>query len=58
MNEEFQRAARRDKKALSEQCKEIEKNNRMEKTRDFLKKIRHTKGIFHAKMGTIKDRKD
>ena len=58
LNAEYQRTARRDKKALSEQCKEIEKNNRMEKTRDFLKKIRHTKGIFHAKMGTIKDRKD
>ena len=58
LNAEFQRIARRDKKALSEQCKEIEKNNRMEKTRDFLKKIRHTKGIFHVKMGTIKDRKD
>ena len=58
LNAEYQRTARRDKKALSEQCKEIEKNNRMEKTRDFLKKIRHTKGIFHVKMGTIKDRKD
>ena len=53
---EFQRTARRDKKAfLSEQCKEIEESNRMEKTKD-LKKIRDTKGIFHAKMGTIKDR--
>ena len=49
--------ARRDKKAfLSNQCKEIEENNRMVKTRDFFKKIRDTKGIFHAKMGTIKDR--
>ena len=54
---EFQRIARRDKKAiLSEQCKEIEENNRMEKTRDLFKKIRDTKGTFHAKMGTIKDR--
>ena len=53
----FQRIARRDKKAfLSEQCKEIEKNNRMKKTRDVFKKIRETKGTFHAKMGTIKDR--
>ena len=49
--------ARRDKKAfLSDQCKEIEENNRMGKTRDLFKKIRHIKGIFHAKMGTIKDR--
>ena len=57
MNAEFQRIARRDKKAfLSNQCKEIEENNRMEKSRDFFKKIRDTKGIFHAKMGTIKDR--
>ena len=57
MNAEFQRIARRDKKAfLSNQCKEIEENNRMEKTRDVLKKIRDTKGIFHAKMGSIKDR--
>ena len=54
-NAEFQRIARRDKKAfLNEQCKEIEENNRMRKTRD-LKKIRDTKGTFHAKMGTIKD---
>ena len=54
---EFQRIARRDKKAfLSDQCKEIEKNNRMGKTRDLFKKIRDIKGIFHAKMGTIKDR--
>ena len=57
MNAEFQRIARRDKKAfLSDQCKEIEENNRMEKTRDLFKKIRDTKGTFHAKMGTIKDR--
>ena len=57
LNAEFQRIARRDKKAfLSDQCKEIEANNRMGKTRDFFKKIRDTKGIFHAKMGTIKDR--
>ena len=53
----FQRIARRDKKPfLSNQCKEIEENNRMGKTRDLFKKIRDTKGIFHAKMGTIKDR--
>ena len=57
MNAEFQRIARRDKKAfLSDQCKEIEENNRMGKTRDLFKKIRDTKGIFHAKMGIIKDR--
>ena len=57
LNAEFQRIARRDKKAfLSDQCKEIEENNRMGKTRDFFKKIRDTKGAFHAKMGTIKDR--
>ena len=57
LNAEFQRKARRDKKAfLSDQCKEIEENNRMGKTRDLFKKIRDTKGIFHAKMGTIKDR--
>ena len=57
MNAEFQRTARRDKKAfLSDQCKDIEENNRMGKTRDFFKKIRDTKGTFHAKMGTIKDR--
>ena len=57
MNAEFQRIARRDKKAfLSDQCKEIEENNRMGKTRDLLKKIRDTKGTFHAKMGLIKDR--
>ena len=52
LNAEFQRIARRDKKAfLSNQCKEIEENNRMGKTRDLFKKIRHTKGTFHAKMG-------
>ena len=57
LNAEFQRIARRDKKAfLSDQCKEIEENNRMVKTRDLFKKIRDTKRIFHAKMGTIKDR--
>ena len=57
MNAEFQRIARRDKKAfLSDQCKAIEENNRMEKTRDLLKNVRDTKEIFHAKMGTIKDR--
>ena len=57
LNAEFQRTARRDKKTfLSEQCKEIEENNRMGKTRDLFKEIRDTKGIFHAKMGTIKDR--
>ena len=57
MNAEFQRIARRDKKAfLRDQCKEIEENNRMGKTRDFFKKIRNTKGTFHAKMGLIKDR--
>ena len=57
MNEEFQRIARRDKKDfLSDQCKEIEENNRMVKTRDLFKKIRDTKGTLHAKMGTIKDR--
>ena len=57
MDAEFQRLARRDKKAFfSDQCKEIEENNRMGKTRDLFKKIRDTKGTFHAKMGTIKDR--
>ena len=57
LNAEFQRIARRDKKAvLSDQCKEIEENNRMGKTRDLFKKIRDTKGKFHAKMGTIRDR--
>ena len=57
VNAEFQRIARRDKKAfLSDQCKEIEENNRMGKTRDLFKKIRGIKGIFHAKMGSIKDR--
>ena len=59
LNAEFQRIARREKKSfLSDQCKEIEENNRMGKTRDLFKKIRDTKGTFHAKMGTIKDRKD
>ena len=57
MNAKFQRIARRDKKAfLSDQCKEIEENNRMGKTREHIKKIRDTKGPFHAKMGSIKDR--
>ena len=57
LNAEFQRIARRDKKVfLSDQCKEIEENNRMGKTRDIFKKIRDTKETFHAKMGTIKDR--
>ena len=57
LNAEFQRIARRDKKAFfSDQCKEIEKQNRMGKTRDLFKKIRHTKRTFHAKMGSIKDR--
>ena len=57
LNAEFQRIARRGKKAfLSDQCKEIEENNRMGKTRDLFKKIRNTKGTFHAKMGSIKDR--
>ena len=57
LNAEFQRIARRDKKAFfSDQCKEIEKNNRTGKTRDLFKKIRDTKGTFHAKMGSIKDR--
>ena len=55
MNAEFQRTAKRDKTAfLNDQCKEIEENNRMGKTRDLFKKMRATKGIFHAKMGTIK----
>ena len=58
MNAEFQRIARKDKKAfLSDQCKEIEENSRTGKTRDLFKKIRDTKGTFHAKMGTIKERK-
>ena len=58
LNAEFQRIARRDKKAfLSDQCKEIEENNRMGKTRDLFKKIRDTKRTFHAKIGSIKDRK-
>ena len=56
MNAEFQRIARRDKKAFFSQCKDIEENNRMGKTRDLFKKIRNTKGKLHAKMGTIKDR--
>ena len=57
LNAEFQRIARRDKKAfLSDQCKEIEENNKLGKTKDLFKKIRDTKGTFHAKMGTIKDR--
>ena len=57
LNAEYQRTARRDKKAfLSDQCKEIDENNRMGKTRDLFKKIRDTKGTHHAKMGTIKDR--
>ena len=58
MNTEFQRIARSDKKAfLNDQCKEVEENNRMGKTRDLFKKIRDTKGTFHTKMSTIKDRK-
>ena len=57
LNTEFQRIARRDKKAfLTEQCKEIEENNRMRKTRDLFKKIRDTKGTFHTKLGSIKDK--
>ena len=56
LNAEFQRIARRDKKAFSDQCKEIEENHRMGKTRDLFKKIRDTKGTFHAKMASIKDR--
>ena len=57
MNADCQRIARRDKKGfLSDQCKEIEENNRMGKTRNLFKKLRDTKGMFHAKMGTIKDR--
>ena len=59
LNAEFQRIARRDKKPfLSDRCKEIEENNRMGKTRNLFKKIRDTKGTFHAKMGSIKDRND
>ena len=59
LNAEVQRIAKRDKKAFfSDQCKEIEENNRMGKTRDLFKKIRNTKGTFHAKMGSIKDRND
>ena len=58
MNAEFQKIGRREKKAfLNDQCKEIEENNRMGKTRDLFKKIRDTKGTFHTKMGSIKDRK-
>ena len=58
LNAEFQRIARRDEKALlSDQCKKMEENNRMGKTRDLFKKIRDTKGMFHAKMGTIKGKK-
>ena len=58
LNAEFQRIARRDKKAFfNDQCREIEEKNRMGKTRDLFKKIRDTKGTFHAKMGSIKDRK-
>ena len=56
LNAELQGIARRDKAFLSDQCKEIEENNRMGKTRDLFKKFRDTKGTFHAKMGTIKDR--
>ena len=56
LNAEFQRTARRDKKAFSNQCKEIEEKNRMGKTRDLFKKIRDIKGTFHAKMGSIKDK--
>ena len=56
LNAEFQRIARRDKKAFNEQCKEVEENNRIGKTSDLFKKIRDTNRIFHAKMGTIKDR--
>ena len=59
LNAEFQRIARRDKKPfLSDQCKEIQENNRMGETRDHFKKIRDTKGTFHAKMGSIKDKND
>ena len=56
LNAEFRRIARRDKDFLSDQCKETEENNRLGKTRDLFKEIRDTKGTFHAKMGTIKDR--
>ena len=58
LNAEFQRIARRDKAFFSDQCKEIEENNRMGNTRDLFKKIRDTKGTFHAKMGTVNDRND
>ena len=57
LNAEFQRLARRDKAFFSDQCKEIEGNDRMGKTRDLFKKIRDTKGTFHAKMGSVKDKK-
>ena len=57
LNSEFQRIAKRDKAFLTDQCKEIEEKNRMGKTRDLFKRIRDTKGTFHAKMGSIKDRK-
>ena len=56
LNTEFQRTARRDKTFFNEQCKEVEENNRLGKTRDLFKKIRDNKGIFHAKIGSIKDR--
>ena len=56
LNAEFQRIARRDKAFLSDQCKQIEEHNKMGKTRDFYKKVRDTKGTFHARMGSIKDR--
>ena len=56
LSTEFQRIARRDKKAFSDECKQIEENNRMGKTRDLFKKIRDTKALFHARIGTIKDR--
>ena len=58
LNAEFQRIARRDKKTLSDQCKQIEEDNRMGKTRDLFRKITDTKGTFHTKMGTVKDRKE
>ena len=58
LNTEFQRTARRDKTFFNEQCKEVEENNRMGKTRDLFKKIGNIKGTFHARMGMIKDRND
>ena len=58
LNAEFQRIARRDKKTLSDQCKQIEEDNRMGKTRDLFRKITDTKGTFHTKVGTVKDRKE